>query len=131
LKALVASVFALVIGLSVGWYIGHRHAERDGDDAVRQFMQAYEGEETMEANRHLLALSMIYCGDTENTVRLLCRAEASFYCEYASLTHNDEQTTRALARIERFSRTNNYMAAVISNELSNELTSSGIRKNGK
>jgi len=113
MKTIIASVFSLLIGLFVGWHIEHRHAEREGDAAARQYSDSYESKEAEEAARDVLAIDYIESSDTQNAAELLSRAVVGFYSGYAHLAHNRKQTTEVLARIDQFASTNKFMSDAI------------------
>jgi len=110
MRTLIASAVSLLLGLVMGWYFEHRHAEREATEIVEQFIEGNESKDAEEALRDVLAIDYIESGDIHNGAQLLSRAVVGFYSDYAHLSHNRKQTTDVLARIDQFASTNKFMA---------------------
>ena len=116
MKALIASFVSLLLGVGIGWYFEHRHAEREMSDVVEQMQQPIESSDREKATRAIRAIEMIQSGESSNAVQLLSRPIADFYHFHAHLAHNDERTKDLLIWIERYASTNSVVASAITNE---------------
>ena len=113
MKALSASFFSLLLGVAIGWYFEHRHAEREMTDVVKQMQQPYEASDRLEAAMSIQAISLIESGDTQQVAQIFSFPIANFYSLYAPLTHNDKRTRDLLAKIDQFCKSNQVVAARI------------------
>jgi uncharacterized protein YneF (UPF0154 family) len=117
MKALIASIVCLVVGLAVGVFVGHRSYERHiTNEAVQQMLSGMESSQRLEAMMSIRAISLAESGDTQHVAQIFSPLIASFYSEYAPMTHNDKRTRDLLARIEQLSRSNQVVAAQIEAE---------------
>ena len=113
MKILIACFVSLFLGIAMGWYFEHRHAEREMTSVVEQMMQPIEASDRLAAARGIRTIKLIDAGNTQQVIEMSSFAIADFYSEYANLTHNDERTKELLAKIEQFCRTNQVVAARI------------------
>jgi len=117
MKALIASIVFLVVGLAIGFFVGYRYYERHiASEAVKQMLEGMESSQRLEATMSIRAISLAESGDTQDVAQIFSFPIASFYSEYAPMTHNDKRTRDLLARIEQFSRSNQVVAARIKAE---------------
>lgn len=115
MKPLITSFASLLLGVFIGWYFEHRHAERKMTDVVEQMQQPVVSSDREKAVRAVRAIECIQAGDRSNAVRLLSRTVGDFYYFYAGLTHNDERTRQTLAWVEQVASTNAVVADAIHN----------------
>lgn len=115
MKTLIASFASLLVGLFIGWYFEHRHAEYEMTDVVEQMQQPVVSSDGEKAARAVRVIESIQAGDSSNAVRLLSRPIGDFYYFYAGLSHIDERTRQTLAWIEQVASTNTAIAEAIHN----------------
>jgi len=114
MRALIASIVCLVIGLAIGFFVGYRYYERHiTNEAVQQMLEGMESSQRLEATMSIRAISLAESGDTQQVAQIFSFPIANFYSEYAPQTHNDERTKKLLAKIEQFSQSNQVVAARI------------------
>jgi len=114
MKALLTSSIALLIGLVVGAFVGHRSYDKHvTNEAVQQLVESGESSDRERAARAVRAIAMIQSGRSSDAVELLSRPIADYYHLYASGTHNDERTRDVLAMIERLAGTNAVVSDAI------------------
>jgi hypothetical protein len=114
MKPLLSSSIALLIGLTVGVFLGRRSFnEHVTNEAVQQLVESGESSDRERAARAARAIEMIQDGRSGDAVELLSRPVVDFYQRYSSSTHPDERTRDVLAMIERLAATN----AVVSNAI--------------
>jgi hypothetical protein len=114
MKALIASIVCLVVGLAVGFYAGYRDYHKHiADEAVQQLVASTESSDRLEAARGVRAIELIQSGDTRQAIQMFSIPVGDFYSEYAHLSHNDEKTKNLLAKIEQVASTNAAVASAI------------------
>jgi uncharacterized protein YneF (UPF0154 family) len=114
MKALIASIVCLVVGLAIGFFVGYRYYERHiTNEAVQQMLAGMESSQRLEAIMSIQAISLAESRDTQQVAQIFSPLIASFYSEYAPMTHNDKRTRDLLIKIEQFSRSNQVVAAQI------------------
>ena len=114
MKALIASIVCLVVGLTIGFFVGYRYYERHiTNEAVQQMLAGMESSQRLEAIMSIQAISLVESGDTQQVAQIFSPPIASFYSDYAPMTHNDKRTRDLLTKIEQFSRSNQVVAAQI------------------
>jgi hypothetical protein len=131
MKALIASMVSLLLGIAIGWYFEHRQAEREMIDAVKEVQVLNR----QEAGMDLKAIESIQSGDTQRLVQFFSYRVANFYSWNMNLTQNstatndwnDKLTTELLNKIEQFARTNQMVAADIKWNINHGVTNSWAR----
>jgi len=114
MKAFLASSISLLVGLAIGWYVGHRCYEKHvTNEALQQMLDTGESSDREHAARAVRAIEMIQMGKSGDAVELLSRPVADYYHLHAGLTHNDERTKGVLAMIEGLASTNAAVADAI------------------
>ena len=114
MKALITSSVALLIGLAVGAFIGHRSYDRRvTNGTVEQLVESGESSDRERAARAVRAIEMIQTGRSSDAVELLSRPIAYFYRLYGSSAHNDKRTRDVLAMIEHLASTNAVVSDAI------------------
>jgi len=114
MKALIASIVCLVVGLAFGFYAGNRDYHKHiADEAVQQLVASTESSDRSEAARGVRAIELIQSGDTQQAIQMFSIPVGDFYSEYAHLSHNDEKTKNLLAKIEQVASTNAAVASAI------------------
>ena len=63
MKMLIASAVSLLLGLVIGWSIGHLHAEHEMTDAVKLMVQVDESSDAEHAGRAARTVQLIESGD--------------------------------------------------------------------
>ena len=113
MKALIASVVCLAIGLAVGFFVGYRYYERHiTNEAVKQMLDGMESADGERAAEATCVIELIDSGDRSNAVRILSRPIANYYQWYA--IHADTDRERRLrAMIEQLASTNQVVADAI------------------
>jgi hypothetical protein len=102
MKALLTSSIALLIGLAVGAFVGHRSYDRHlTHEAVQLLVESRESSDRERTARAIRSIEMIQAGRSNDAVELISRPIADFYHLYASGRHNDERTRGVLALIEQ------------------------------
>ena len=123
MKIFIASTFTLLVGMAIGSCIGYRYYEKYIiSETTKQTMELMESSDRLEATRGMLAIQLIEAGNTNRVIEIFAGPVASFYAEYVNLTHNDDRTKDELARIERFAKTNQVVAAQIKTGMSHDET---------
>ena len=118
MKTLFASGISLLVGLTIGWFIGHRAYDRYvTNEAVRLMLDSSESSDREHAARAARAVEMIQSGRSSDAIELLSRPIADYYYFHVSLTRNDERTKEMLAMIERLAGTNKVMADAIHSKI--------------
>lgn len=114
MKPLLSSSIALLIGLTVGVFLGRRSFdEHVTNEAVQQLVQSGESSDRERAARAVRAIEMIQGGRSDDAVELLSRPIAYYYQIYSSSTHPDERTRDVLAMIKRLAATNAVVSDAI------------------
>jgi hypothetical protein len=81
-------------------------------------VEGTEISEALQATVGARAIELIGAGDTQQAVQLLSGPIARYYALYSAAGRNDERSTKLRALIEQLARTNQVVAARIT-ELSN------------
>ena len=131
MKALIASLVSLLLGIAIGWYFEHRQAEREMTDAVKHVQILNRQEAAID----LKAIESIQSGDKQRLVQFLYMRVANFYSwnmdliqtEIATNDLNDNVTKDLLIQIEQFARTNQVVAAQIKWNINHGLTNRWVR----
>jgi hypothetical protein len=119
MKTIIASIVSLLLGLAIGCYIGHRDYDRHTtNEAVDLMVQGTETSEALQATIGARAIEFIGAGDTQEAVQLLSGPIARYYTLYSATGRNDERSTKLRDLIEQLARTNQVVAARIT-EISN------------
>ena len=118
MKIFIASAASVLLGLATGWYIEHRHAEREKSEVVEQMMQGTESSDREHAARAARAVQLIQAGETNQAVEVLSAPIAHYY---AVAGPNDDRSAKVRALIEQIARTNQIVATRIA-ETSNKQT---------
>ena len=118
MKTLTASAVSLLLGLVIGWYIEHCHAERDKTEIVKVMVQGTESSVALGATTAASVIQLIESGEVQQAVQLLSSPVAHYYPLYADTVRTDERSTKLRALIEQLAKTNQVVAARIA-EVSN------------
>ena len=117
MKTLIASFVSLLLGLAAGSVLTLRHADHEIAKMVATMRLPIEASDRFEAVRGMCAFGFIQSGDSSNALRVLSQPIVDYYYFNAKLTNNDERTKATLASIERFSRSNQFIADAITNRM--------------
>ncbi len=118
MKILLATVISLFLGLGIGWYIGHRQAFYYVPETIREAVAGIESSDGEEAARAVRAIQAIDSGDAQGAVQLLSHPIANYYLVNSDVGTNDRRK-RMIALIEQLARTNQIVAARITEFLTN------------
>jgi hypothetical protein len=111
MKALIASIVCLAVGLAIGFFVGYRYCNWHGtNEAEDQMIQMMESSDRLAAARGLRAIELIEAGNTNQAIEMFSFPIADFYAEYAYAGTNDERTLKLRAQIEQFAKTNQVVA---------------------
>jgi hypothetical protein len=125
MKALITSFVSLLLGLVIGWYIEHRHAEHEMTDVLEQSVQAIDSGNRLDAVYAMRAIEIIESGQTQNAVRFLCKPIADYYYVYTiDGWPKDERSIKLRAQIKQFTSTNQ----IVAEEMTNRMLNYKIRK---
>lgn len=117
MKTFIASLTCLLIGLAIGYYVGHRHDQGGSTDVgVQQLVEAGESSDALLVATSARAISFIDAGQTQRAIETLSRPIAHFYTVYTSSTSGNERRLALRAMIEELARTNITVAAQIAEE---------------
>jgi hypothetical protein len=83
MKTIIASAASLLVGLALGWWIEHRHANCEKNEIIQHMVEATESFDAEPAARALRAIQLIDANDTQHAVQLLSRPIAHYYLIYA------------------------------------------------
>jgi hypothetical protein len=114
MKSIIYCVAALLLGLTIGWYIGRDREMKITTEAAQQGLEQEGLSSTLEATRAVLAINLITSGDNQGAVRLLCRPIADFYYGI-QLDKNEQQHAKVRRRIEKLASTNRFVADFMTN----------------
>jgi hypothetical protein len=121
MKAFIASVFSLLVGLAVGCYIGYRYCDRHTSNvAMQQMVESLESSDALLATMSARTISLIDSGQDQKAVQMLSFPIASYYYIYASSTFTNEQRLKLRAMIDTLASTNQIVAAQIAKEMSDK-----------
>lgn len=113
MKALIAAVSSLVVGLLIGWHFGHRQAGHETTEAVQQLTEVTEASEDVEAARDTRAISSIESGDTKEALRLLSTPLAHYCNAYGDYVVQSERRSNLLVIINQMAKTNQILRSMI------------------
>jgi hypothetical protein len=114
MKTLIASVAALLVGLGIGWYIGHRDYDRHTtNEAVALAVQGAESSDALTAALWARAIQFIESGQTQQAVQLLSGPVAHYYALYGDTVSNDERSMKLRALIQELASSNQVVSARI------------------
>jgi hypothetical protein len=119
MKTTVASLISLVLGLGLGWYFESHRAQRDKTEIVGQLVEGGESADRERAMRAVRAIESIQAGDTQKAVQLLSSPVAHYYTLYTEPGTKEEKRAETRAAIELLAKTNQIVAARISEFSSN------------
>src|SRR5438552_8211097 len=113
MKARVACVVSLLLGVAIGWYAERRHAEHEKAQIVQQTVEGDESSDRERAVRAVRAIESIQSGDTQQAVQLLSTPVAHYYTLYTEAGRKEERRAETRGLIEQLARTNQVVAARI------------------
>jgi hypothetical protein len=126
MKLKLAVVLLMVAAIALGFFVGrfhagsyaqHRDAEHEVTEAIDLAVQGTETSAALQATLGVRAIEFIDSGDTQQAVQLLSGPIARYYTLYP-LGRNDERSEKLRGLIEELARTNQVVAARIT-EISN------------
>jgi hypothetical protein len=121
MKTFVASVVSLLVGLAIGCCIGYRYYEwHITNEAIQQMVKGGESSDAYEAAMSARAIGLIDSGEEQKAVRMLSYPIAHYYYIYASSTFTNEQRLKLRAMIDSLASTNQIVAALIAEEMSDK-----------
>jgi len=120
MKTLTASVVSLLLGMAIGWYAERRHFGHEKTQIVDQMVEGGESADREHAVRAVRAIESIQSGDTQKAVQILSTPVAHYYTLYTEAGSKEERRAETRALIEQLAKTNQIVAARIS-ELSSNL----------
>jgi hypothetical protein len=122
MKTLIASFVSLLLGLALGWYIEHRHAEHEKADIVKQMLDGNESFYGEHAARAVRVIELIESGQNQEAVQRLSGPIADYYDFYVIHAGTDTDRERKLrAMIEELASTNQIVADAITNEIHSKI----------
>jgi len=127
MKTLISSVASMLLGLIIGWYVGHAHTKPEATAVVEQMLETTESSDAAEAIRDVRAIGLIQSGESQRAVQLLCTPIANYYSFYGSHTDKNEQRSKLRFLIEDLIRTNKIVADAMTNHMANQGTSGKVR----
>lgn len=110
MKTLIASALSLLLGFLSGWYIEHRHSEREKNEIVQQMVEGGESSDGEHAARAARAIQFIESGEPKRAVELLSGPVAHYYLAYGELNGN-ERRSKLRSLVEGLAKTNPVVAA--------------------
>ena len=118
MKTAIASAVSLVLGMALGWCLGHHQAEREKTEIVQEMVQGIESSDSERAARAVRAIQSVEAGEPQQAVQLLSTPIAHYYSPYTAAGRNDERSAKLRASIEQLAAKNQLVAARIA-EVSN------------
>ena len=119
MKASVASIFFLLIGLAVGCYVGYRYCDKHtSNEAIQQMVESGERSDALAAVTSMRAIGLIDSGTPQQAVQALSYPIARYYFIYATSAFTNEERLKLRASIETLASTNQTVAAQIAKEMS-------------
>lgn len=113
MKPLIVSIVSLLVGAVIGSYLWRVHAQKEETQTVRMMVQGTESADAAEAALDVRAIEAITSGDTHRAIQLLSHPVAYYYSLYGE-DRGNEQRSKIRALIEELARTNQTVAARIS-----------------
>ena len=112
MKACVASIIFLLIGLATGFYIGYRDFHKHiADEAVQQLVESGESSDALLATFSVKTIGLIESGQNQKAVQMLSFPLAHYYYTYSSSQFTNKQRLKLRAMIEELASTNQMVAA--------------------
>jgi hypothetical protein len=121
MKTLIASAISLLVGLIIGCCIGYRYYDRHVmKDTVELMSQAMRSSERLDAHSAIVAIGLVESGQTQKTIRFLCRPIADYYYLYTSDGWpKDVRSVQLRTMIQQLVSTNKIVAEEMTNRLAN------------
>ena len=118
MKTILASAVALILGLGLGCYFEHHHAQREKTDIIQQMVEGIENSDGEHTARAARAIEFIDLGETQQAVQLLSGPVARYYATYGA-AGADDRRSRVRSLIEALARTNQVVASRIAEATTN------------
>jgi hypothetical protein len=113
MKILVSSTVGLIVGIAIGWYIGHTRPMNVANRDARRYLTTMEVDDSTAARFALGAIPAVEAGDTMKAVAMLAKPIGSYYRVYASKAGTNEERLVLRTKIEKLASTNSTVAAEI------------------
>lgn len=118
MKAVIASIVSVVLGLALGWCSEHHRAQREKAEIVQQMLEGIESSDGEHAIEAVRAVQFIESGETQRAVQLLSGPIATYYSEYQAGGTSDRRS-KLRSLIEELAKTNEVVAARIAEASTN------------
>ena len=92
MKALSTGIVCLMVGLIVGWYLGHSQEKHETNEAVQQMMATMESYDAAEAVTSIRAISLIESGQVQKASEYLSKPIATYAQRFGHLQPTEDRT---------------------------------------
>lgn len=113
MKHVVSLTGGLLVGLAIGWYVGHTGPMNNAKRDARRYVTTMEVDDSTAAIFALRTIPIVESGDTKKAVAWLAKPIGSYYRVYASNAGTNEERLSLRTRIEQLASTNPVVAAEI------------------
>jgi len=117
MKILATLTVGVVIGMAIGWYVGHTRPMNAANRDARRYLTTMEVDDSTAAIFALRAIPLVESGNTKKAVALLAKPIGMYYRVYASRVGTNEDRLTLCAKIERLATTNAAVAAEIKKKI--------------
>lgn len=117
MKILATLTVGLVVGLAIGWYVGHTRPMNAANRDARRYLTTMEVDDSTAALFALRAIPIVESGDIKKAVTWLAKPIGSYYRVYASKAGTNEDRLALRAKIEQLASTNAAVAAEIQKKI--------------
>ena len=112
MKIIVISLFSLLVGLALGWYLGYVQPNTKANrEAMRQFAIS-DADDTMAATVAYRTFMLYDAGETQKAMQSLAWPVGVYY-RYNKMQPLTEERSNFLAKIEQLASTNQVVATEI------------------
>lgn len=113
MKMIIESVVSLVVGLALGWYVGHQRTMYKVSEAVSQSVKLSESNDAVEALRSIKVIGLIETGQEQEAVKLLSQPLAHYYAVYEVQPGITNQRSQLRSAIESMASSNVVVRLIV------------------
>jgi uncharacterized caspase-like protein len=113
MKTLTFSLFSLLFGVGIGWYLGCTRPVVEANRDALQKLHVIQNDDRETAVFGLAAIQLIDSGDTQKAIQVLAQPIGIYYRLYALNAETSDERTEMRKSIEKLASTDPIVATEI------------------
>jgi hypothetical protein len=118
MKIIAIGFVSLLAGVGIGWHFGYARSNAEFAKDVGSVLEAQEMDDAAAATIAVTAVQSIDSGQTQKAEQFLSLPIAHYCVEFSYDSSTNESLRKLRSRIDLLAKTNQVVAAQISNEMS-------------